>query len=120
MNRYPLSPYVPPAYATAPHAVLPAATSQEFIKGFVMTACLTALQDAPDLRQKANTRRVLRRALQGGTALTAADATARAAARGDYTRALVAASAGAAGVYLIERLLRDAAATPITKESSNG
>lgn len=119
MNRYPVMPYTPSAAPIA-YATLPAVHSQEFLKGFVLTACLSALQDAPDLRNKATRRRVLRRALQGGTALGAADATARAAAQGDYTRAVMAASVGAAGVYLIERLLRDAAATPTTKEKRNG
>ena len=58
-----------------------------FAKGFVASACLSAFQDAsgqPDLR------RVARHALQGGTALFAG-------------------MAGAVGVMLVERWLRDGA-----------
>lgn len=87
------------------------ADGQEFLKGFVMTACLAALQDAPDLRSKGNQQRVLRRALQAGTALSAAHHAARCAAQGRYGQALVAASLGAGGVYLIERLLREVSET---------
>lgn len=101
---YPVAPWTPPAAS----AGFSRADGQEFLKGALMTAGLAALQDSPDLQRKSTRRRVLRRALQGGAALSAANSAARSLAQGRPGQALVAASLGAAGVYLIERLLGDA------------
>lgn len=103
-NRYPY-----PMAAWVPPAAFSRVDGQEFLKGALMTASLAALQGMPDLHRRSTRRRVLRRALQGGTALSAANSAARSLAQGRPGQALVAASLGAAGVYLIERLLGDAA-----------
>lgn len=75
-----------------------------FVRGFVASACLSAFQDAPG---RADPRRILRHALQGGTALSAGVHAARALQRQEYARALLAGASGALGVMLVERLLRD-------------
>ena len=80
-----------------------------FVQGFVAAGCVSAFQDRPSPFAPADLKRVLRHALQGGTALTAGSCAAAALRQQDYARALVAATAGAAGVLLIERMLRDAA-----------
>ncbi|MBP6725681.1 MAG: hypothetical protein KA132_00510 [Thauera sp.] len=80
-----------------------------FTQGFVAAGCLSAFQDRPSPASQADVKRVLRHALQGGTALAAGSYAAVALRQQDYTGALVAATAGAAGVLLIERLLRDKA-----------
>ena len=54
-------------------------------------------------------RRVLRHALQGGTALAAGAYAAEAVRCGDFTRAVLATAVGAAGVYALERLLKEPA-----------
>lgn len=77
-----------------------------FIRGFVATGCLSAFQDIPDPKSAKHLKRVLRHALQGGTALTAGGRAVNAIQRGDYAGALIAAAAGAAGVLVIEQLLQ--------------
>lgn len=99
------NPYSYPAAAWTQPVPLMRFESQEFLKGTLVTAGLAALQGKPDLRQRSTQRRVLRHALQGGTALSAASSAARSLAQGRPAQALVAASLGAAGVYLIERVL---------------
>lgn len=69
-----------------------------FVKGFVSTGLLVALRDAGD------SRRVLRAALQGGTALAAASVAAGAVGRRAPTTALTAVAAGALGLCLVDRL----------------
>jgi hypothetical protein len=63
-------------------------------------------------------KRVLRHALQGGAALAAGTRAAAAFRQQDYPSMLVAGVAGAAGVLLLERLLRDGAQAE--KENQNG
>ncbi|THF63259.1 hypothetical protein [Pseudothauera rhizosphaerae] len=82
---------------------------RSFVRGFVASACLSAIQGGQRSPSSAEVRRVLRYALQGGTALAAGAGAAAAIERRDYTGALVAAAVGAAGVFVIERMLRDAA-----------
>lgn len=78
-----------------------------FTRGFVISACLSAFQDAAPPCSPPQLKRVLRHALQGGTAFAAGSRAAMAVHRGDYTAALVSAATGAAGVLLIERMLGD-------------
>lgn len=80
-----------------------------FTQGFVAAGCLSAFQDCPSSASQVDVKRVLRHALQGGTALAAGNYAAIALRQQDYTKVLVAATAGAAGVLLIERLLREKA-----------
>lgn len=83
-----------------------------FVQGFVANGLLAALQHQTG--RPALDRRTLRRALQGGAALAAGTAAARAWQRQDLARALTAVALGAAGVAAIEHLIKD------TKESDNG
>lgn len=79
-----------------------------FVQGFVAGGCLSAFQDrSTQLGSSADLKRVLRHALQGGTALAAGTQTASALRQRNYVSALVAAATGAAGVLIIERLLSD-------------
>ena len=82
---------------------------ESFTQGLVAAGCVSAFQDVvrPDSRLQA--RRVLRHALQGGTALAAGTYAAEAVRCGDYTRAVMATAIGAAGVYALERLLKEQA-----------
>jgi len=79
-----------------------------FTRGFVTTACLSAFQDVPCPSSSAHLKRVLRHALQGGTAFAAGSRATVALRQGDYSGALLATALGATGVLLIEQLLRDA------------
>jgi len=98
--------------------VKPLFAGGNFVKGFVAGGCLAAFQDVGAPASTLDYQRVLRYALQGGAALAAGEYAAAAFRRGDYGRVLVAAAAGAAGVLLFERLLRDAA--PHTQEKTHG
>jgi hypothetical protein len=80
------------------------------VRGFIAAGCISAFQDVARPATTKNLKRVLRHALPGGTALTAGSRAAEAPDRGDYGRALMAAAAGAAGVLIIENVLRDGAA----------
>lgn len=98
--------------------VMPEFVSAGFVKGFVAGGCLTAIPAAATPPSQADPRRILRRALQGGAAVAAGERAAMAYRHGDYGGMLVATAAGAAGVLLIERLLRDAA--PCKQENTHG
>lgn len=79
-----------------------------FVKGFVSTGLLAGIQGGTrNARGRADPRRVLRLALQGGTALAAGSAAADALQRRAPASALAAIGAGAVGLMLIERLLQD-------------
>lgn len=97
-----------------------AAVSNDFVRGFVTTGLLSALQKQG---RKGGTapagRDVLRHALQGGAALAAGTAVAAALHHRNYGGALVAAAGGAAGLAAIEYLLRDEAGSN-DKEQANG
>lgn len=75
-----------------------------FVKGFVSTGLLSVL------RGDGNPRRAVIAALQGGTALAAASYAAAAIKRRSAAGALSAVAAGAAGLYLIDRIANAAAA----------
>lgn len=91
--------------------------SAGFARGFVATGLLAAVQDRAARRgQGGESRRVLRLALQGGTALAAGSVTAEALAARDWALAASAVAAGSLGVLAIERLLQD----PTFKEMSDG
>ncbi|MCP5225414.1 MAG: hypothetical protein H6946_09880 [Thauera sp.] len=84
--RTPILPHLP----SAPLVTVSRAAGGGFVQGFVAAGCVSAFQDHPAPACAVDLKRVLRHALQGGAAL-------------------VATAAGAAGVLLIERLLRDSA-----------
>ena len=98
---YKIRPYAP-SFMTAPG-------DGSFTKGFVAATCVSAFQGIDQPASKNNLKRALRHGLQGGAALAAGSRAAMALRHGDYTGALFATAAGAAGVLLIENLLRDSA-----------
>lgn len=81
----------------------------DFVRGFVSTGLVCAIGQRPQGGKVHMNRQVLRQALQGGAALTAAVAAAHAAQRRKYANALMAAAAGAAAVYAIDCILCDPA-----------
>lgn len=105
-----ISPLAPPFFG-------PASGRGDFVKGFIATACIAAVQDRTAPLSRADLKDVVRRALQGGTALAAGTQVAVAVRQQDFTRALIAGAAGAAAVLLIERLLREA--EPSDKEKNH-
>ncbi len=98
--------------------VVPLFVGSSFVKGFVVSGCLAAMPCAAKPLSQAELKGVLRHALQGGAAVAAGERAATAYRQGDYSGMLVASAAGAAGVLLIDRLLRDAA--PCKQEKSHG
>lgn len=74
-----------------------------FLRGFIATGVLAALQDRR--REPLVPIHVLGRALQGGAALATGVATANALQRGDYARAAGAALLGMTGVGAVEYLM---------------
>ncbi len=78
----------------------------DFVRGFVTTGLISAIDQSAKGRPVLANRRVLRHALQGGTALTAAVAAAHAVQRRDYATAVTAVTVGAVGVYTLDCLLR--------------
>jgi hypothetical protein len=99
--KYHHQPYFP--------AVIPLKGDGSFTQGFVASSCISAFQGVAYPDSKADLKRVLRHGLQGGTALAAGSRAAMALRHGDYSGALLATAAGAAGVLIIEKLLRDSA-----------
>ncbi|PWC44241.1 hypothetical protein [Azospirillum sp. TSO22-1] len=103
-------------------ALAPGEIAGNFTRGVVATALLTAVQErwaagtAPPSRRK-----VVRYALQGGTALAAGAAAADALRARDYATALLAVAAGSAGVLVVEHLLNSRGAdAPDIEESRLG
>jgi len=90
-----------------------------FLRGFVATALLTAVQKE---RGGAGVRgrRVLRHAVQGGLALASGSVAASAILRRDYGTAAMGVVAGAAGILVTEHLL--ASPQPLThaEDKENG
>jgi hypothetical protein len=82
----------------------PAEVSANFTRGFVATALLTAIQGRRGGLAGPSGAKVLRYAMQGGTALAAGAATATALQRRNYTDALVAVAGGVASMVAIEYL----------------
>lgn len=107
-----------PAWPSGGLATLPRRGDGSFARGIVAAGCIAAFQDIAGQRRRATPRRVLRHALQGGTALAAGAEAANAFAQRRYGTALLACAAGAAGVYLIDVLLREESRG--TKENERG
>lgn len=76
------------------------ALQDSFVRGFVSTGLLATTSGA------ANRRRIIRAALQGGTALASASLAVDAIKRKSLAGVLSAVAAGAAGMYLIEQVAR--------------
>lgn len=88
-----------------------------FARGLVVSGLLSALQDRLEPGHRPpGARKVARHAVQGGVALAAGTAAARALRRSDWASALAATAAGAAAIYAAERLLAD----PVIEETSHG
>lgn len=86
----------------------------DFTRGFVASGLLSTLQDRSAHPQvPLDTRRALRHALQGGLALAAGSAAARALDTRALPRAVLAVAGGAAAVLGVEHLLRAPAPTLI-------
>ncbi len=83
-----------------------------FVQGLVATGLLAAVQGRPGM--PAMDRRALRLALQGGASLAAGSMAAQAWQQRDLSRALIAVTAGAASVAVIEKLMNT------SKESKDG
>ncbi len=80
--------------------------TKAFARGFVAAALVAALQDRRETESDPpSARKILRHAVQGGTALAAATAAANALHRRDYGLALAAVAAGAGGLIAAEHLL---------------
>ncbi|EME69038.1 hypothetical protein H261_15295 [Paramagnetospirillum caucaseum] len=92
-----------------------ASVAEVFLRGFVATALLSALQNR-DAAAALPWRKVLRHGLQGGAALAAGTKAAEAAARRDYRTGAAAVLAGAAVVMAAETALQ----SPLIQENSLG
>jgi len=94
-------------------------SSEIFVRGFLAAGLLAAIRDRLDPEEPtANSRKVLRHAIQGGCALTAATLTARALARQQYGQAILAAGLGAAGLIAAEQTLRPETAPALIEETA--
>ncbi|MFV0370988.1 MAG: hypothetical protein ACK5JI_05025 [Azonexus sp.] len=91
-----------------------AGVSRDFVRGFVASGLLGAVQDRQVVLRL--DRRALRLGLQGGSALAAGTYAAGAWQRGQVGQALLSAAAGLAAVATFEHLLRE----PETKEKNDG
>jgi len=93
-----------------------------FVRGFLSAGMLSAFQDRLDPDEpQADGRKVLRHAIQGGAALSAATLAVRALAARRYGVALGAATLGAATVVAAEQALRPRSPAPlITEETPRG
>lgn len=88
-----------------------------FVRGFIATGLLAAVQNrATRSGGKRERRRVLRLALQGGTALAAGTVAADALCSRDWTLAATAVAAGTLGAIAIEQLMQE----PTSKEITDG
>jgi len=91
-----------------------AVVTDDFIRGFVAAGLLAMVQERASEGARLD-RRTLRLALQGGTSLAVGTMAAQAWRQQDMGRALLAIAAGAAGVVVFEKLIRDQA----TQESGH-
>lgn len=83
---------------------------ENFVRGFVATGLLAALQEGGAPRT-VDARAALRSALQGGVALAAGSSAADALQRRNYNGAVLAVASGAAGMVAIDYLTRKPART---------
>lgn len=93
-----------------------------FVRGFVATGLLAAAATpaaAGRARDRVLNRTVLRRALQGGTAMAAGVAAANALQQRRYGTAALSLALGAAGLLAIEHLIKTAA-QPAATEGDHG
>jgi len=91
-----------------------------FARGFVATGLLSLFQDRLEpARPRPDTRKILRHALQGGAALSAATLLAEALRRRDYPTVATAAALGAGGVLAAEYLLTHRSSDP-NEEADRG
>lgn len=93
-----------------------ASTAEVFLRGFVATALLSALQGRAAGTTPPPWHKVLRHGIQGGAALAAGTRAAEAVARRDYRTGAAAVMAGAAAVMAAETALQ----IPPTQENSLG
>lgn len=101
-----------------PGSLPPPRDGNPFVRGLVVGGGLAAFRGVGRGGAPRPTKHILRHALQEGTALAAGTRAAVAVGQRDYTGALTAAAAGAAGVLIIERLLGDS--PEARRESVNG
>ncbi len=92
----------------------PEGSGADFLRGFVAAGTLGAIQERGG--QARLDRRTLRLALQGGSALAAGSAAARAWQEGRTGQALLSAALGTGAVLALEHLLQE----PIAKEKTHG
>ncbi len=85
--------------------LLPAA--QGFVRGFVASACLGAVQEGGLSMSPQQSKRILRQALLGGTAMAAGSQVAATIGQGLFGRALLVGALGATAVLLIGQLLNE-------------
>ena len=85
--------------------LLPAA--QGFVRGFVASACLGAVQEGGLNMSPQQSKRILRQALLGGTAMAAGSQVAATIGQGLFGRALLVGALGATAVLLIGQLLNE-------------
>lgn len=90
--------------------------TEVFVRGFVATALLSALQDRTGNTAATDWRKVFRHGLQGGAALTAGTIAAEAVIRRDYGTGATAVLAGAVAVVAAETAFN----TPRIQESFIG
>lgn len=81
--------------------------TNDFVRGFVTVALVAALERNARRKRAGFDKNVLCRATQGGVALAAGVAAGHAVQRRDYTAALVATTAGLAGVYAVDCLINN-------------
>lgn len=102
------------------NALTLAEVTTNFTRGMVAGGLLTAVQERWTPGETPPTgRKVLRYAVQGGTALAAGAAAADALRWRDYAGAMLALAAGAAGVVVVEHLL-NSAESPAHEENGLG
>ncbi|WP_096701914.1 hypothetical protein [Magnetospirillum sp. 15-1] len=93
-----------------------ASTTEVFVRGFIATALLSALQDRAAGSASPPWRRILRHGLQGGAALAAGTKAAEAIGRRDYRTGTAAVIAGATVIVAAETALQ----IPHTQENPLG
>ncbi|TAN77954.1 MAG: hypothetical protein EPN20_01380 [Magnetospirillum sp.] len=91
-------------------------TTEVFVRGFIATALLSALQDRAAASAPPHWRKILRHGLQGGAALAAGTKAAQAITRRDYRTGTVAVMAGATVIVAAETALQ----IPHTQENPLG
>lgn len=81
-------------------------SAEVFVRGFIATALLSALQGRAEAGAPPPWRKILRHGLQGGAALAAGTKAAECIARRDYATGTAAVMAGAAAIVAAETALQ--------------